>query len=375
MARPTLQSVAERAAVSRQTVSNVLNSPHLVRPETIDRVRAVIDEVGYRPHGAARQMRTHQSRVLGLRVQHSVDGIGEAVMDRFLHALTEQAQSLGYRIMLFAATDDAGEIGQYRELLDTLEIDGFVLTHTHHDDERTRWLAEHDVPFVTFGRPWDEPHSAVPVHDHAWVDVDGSVGTRAAVDHLHALGHRRIAFIGWPDGSDVGDDRRNGWREAMRGFAVPDDDLDALTVGVLDGIANGGEAAERLLKQISPTAFVCASDSLALGALAATRTSGDLTGPSTRAIVGFDDTPVARAVGLTSVAQPLSEAAGQALSLLLDQLAPGLRSRRPLSSHENHHILLDPTLVVRASSTTPVLDGSLTTPTRSRQPVGRAHLI
>ena len=349
--RPTLESVAEQASVSRQTVSNVLNSPHLVRPETIERVRAVIDEVGYRPHGAARQLRTHQSRVLGLRVQHSVDGFDAAVMDRFLHGLTEQAQALGYRIMLFAATDDRGEIGQYSELLDTLEIDAFVLTHTHHDDERTRWLAEHDVPFVTFGRPWDRPDSSVPVHDHAWVDVDGSVGARAAVEHLRALGHGRIAFIGWPDGSDVGDDRRHGWREAMRGGSVPESDLDSLTVGVLDGIANGAEAAERLLEQASPTAFVCASDYLALGTLAATRSGAALRSPSTYAVVGFDDTPVARAVGLSSVAQPLSEAARQALSLLLDQLS---RTRRPGSVWDDHHVLLNPSLVVRASSTAPV---------------------
>lgn len=357
-ARPTLQSVAERASVSRQTVSNVLNSPHLVRPETIERVRTVIDEVGYRPNGAARQLRTHRSRVVGLRVQHSVDGIHEAVMDRFLHALTEQAQALGYRIMLFTATDDRGEIGQYSELLDTLEIDAFVLTHTHHNDERTRWLAEHDVPFVTFGRPWDQPQSSVPVHDHAWVDVDGSVGTRAAVEHLRALGHHRIAFIGWPDGSDVGDDRRHGWREAMRGHSVPDVGLGNLTVGVLDGVANGAEAAEWLLERASPTALVCASDSLALGALAATRSGAGLSAPSACAVVGFDDTPVARAVGLSSVAQPLSEAAGQALSLLLDQLSRSGRGRHSGFAGDDHHVLLNPSLVVRASSTTPVPDAT-----------------
>lgn len=339
-ARPTLQSVAERAAVSRQTVSNVLNAPHLVRPETLERVRAAIDELGYRPHGAARQLRTHRSHVIGLRLPPS-DGINGAVLDRFLHALTEQAQVRGYRVMLFTAADDAGEVTQYGEMLDTLEIDAFVLTSTHQGDERTRWLLEHGVPFVTFGRPWAPPEDAV---DHAWVDVDGSVGTRAAVEHLQRLGHRRIAFIGWPAGSETGDDRRAGWRRAMVAGRVPEHELDALDLGVPDATTHGAEAARVLLGRVAPTAFVCASDSLALGALAATRSTA-VDGPAP-AVVGFDDTPVARALDLTSVAQPLTEAAGQSLALLLAQLGTG-----PAAGERQ--VLLNPNLVVRGSSTPP----------------------
>ncbi|HEY3438222.1 MAG TPA: LacI family DNA-binding transcriptional regulator [Actinotalea sp.] len=362
--RPTLQSVADRASVSRQTVSNVLNAPHLVRPETLDRVRSVIDEVGYRPHGAARQLRTRRSQVIGLRLQPSADGVNGAVLDRFMHALTEQAQVRGYRIMLFTAPDDHGEIAQYSELLDTLELDAFVLTSTHRGDARTRWLADRGVPFVTFGRPWDPPDGDGDGTDavasrHAWVDVDGAHGTRTAVEHLQGLGHSRIAFLGWPVGSDVGDDRRAGWRRAMRASGVADHELDALDVGVEDGVANGGQAARRLMDLLAPTAFVCASDSLALGALAATR-SVTGSGPGSTidgavgvapAVIGFDDTPVARAVGLSSVAQPLTEAAGQALALLLDQLSgqrPG--DEPPLDLPDDRHVLLCPSLAIRSSS-------------------------
>jgi DNA-binding LacI/PurR family transcriptional regulator len=351
-ARPTLQSVAERASVSRQTVSNVLNAPHLVRPETIERVRAVIDEVGYRPHRLARQLRTRRSHVVGLRVRPSGDGMAGVVMDRFLHAITEQAQALGYRIMIFTAPDDRGEILQYDELLDTVEIDAFVLTDTHQDDARTSWLADRGVPFVSFGRPWDPPTADAPVSDHMWVDVDGSVGTRTAVEHLRSLGHRRIGFIGWPEGSDAGDDRRRGWREAMATSSLSTDELDALSVGVVDTVANGAQAAVDVLGKAAPTAFVCASDTLALGALTATRTGPVPTSPSSCAVVGFDDTPVAQAIGLSSVAQPLHEAAGWALRSLLEQLTA--RSEDEDSATlPGRNVLLDPELVVRASSTVP----------------------
>jgi DNA-binding LacI/PurR family transcriptional regulator len=343
--RPTLETVAQQAAVSRQTVSNVLNAPHLVRPETLERVRAVIAEVGYRPHGAARQLRTRRSRVIGLRMERSVDGINGAVLDRFLHALTEQAQLRGYRVMLFTAPDDEGEITQYRELLDVLEIDAFVLTSTHHGDPRTRWLTDNQIPFVTFGRPWDEPDSPTAQPDHAWVDVDGAAGTRAAVEHLQQLGHRDIAFVGWPAGSGVGDDRRAGWARAMQAAGTGQDRLDALDVATPDGVTEGARAARRLLDLVGPTAFVCASDSLALGVLGALRAGdGGPTPHGAAAVVGFDDTPVARAVGLSSVAQPLTEAAGRTLDLLLAHLAG--------TTPPDHHVLLAPSLVARESSTT-----------------------
>ncbi len=356
--RPTLETVAERAAVSRQTVSNVLNAPHLVRPETLARVLEAIDEVGYRPHAAARQLATRRSQVIGLRLTPTVDGINGAVLDRFLHAFTEQAQVRGYHVMLFTASDDNGEIAQYSELLDTLQLDGFVLTATHHGDPRTRWLMQHDVPFVTFGRPWDTEDPQVG--GHAWVDVDGRAGTRAATEHLLAAGHRRIAFLGWPDGSDTGDDRRAGWRRAMHLAGVADHELDALDVGVPDGVSHGARAAERLRALMAPTAYVCTSDSLALGALAATRAVGDepMTGADLAradvsaerpAVIGFDDTPVARAVGMSSVAQPLTEAAGRALTLLLEQMG-ARRDGADVRAAGDRQVLLVPNLVVRGST-------------------------
>jgi DNA-binding LacI/PurR family transcriptional regulator len=347
--RPTLQTVAARAAVSRQTVSNALNAPHLVRPETLERVLGVVAELGYRPHGAARQLRTSRSRVIGLRLEPTGDGVSGAVLDRFLHALTEQAQLRGYRVMLFTASDDRAEIAQYGELVDELGVDALVLTSTHHGDPRTGWLTENGVPFVTFGRPWSPP--AGPDDDapagHAWVDVDGAVGTRAAVEHLLELGHRRIAFIGWPRGSDVGDDRRSGWARTMRAAGVPDDVLDALDLGVVDGVGTGAAAAERLLGTAGPTAFVCASDSLALGVLSTARSLAAAATGGQPAVVGFDDTPVARAVGLSSVAQPLTEAAGRAFDLLLDQLDSRSGST---GDPADRNVLLSPSLVVRDSS-------------------------
>ncbi|MDG4797931.1 LacI family DNA-binding transcriptional regulator [Micromonospora sp. WMMD1082] len=322
----TIATVARHAHVSRQTVSNVINAPHIVRPETRQRVQDAIVTLGYRANQAARQMRTGRSRLIAVRIEPTRDGINGSVLDRFLHGLTETAEAAGYRVMLYTAGDVDREIAAYGDLLSTYDLDGFVITGTDHGDPRTAWLAEREIPFVTFGRPWDHPHA------HSWVDVDGAAGTAEATAHLVAAGHHRVGFIGWPAGSGVGDDRRSGWRRTLADAGVDPDGLDAETE---DGIPEGARAARELLaRPTSPTALVCASDSLALGARQALRAAGpDLS------VIGFDDTPVAAAVGLSSVSQPLGDAAARCVDLLTD-LLDGPR-------HGPRQVLLRPALVLR----------------------------
>ncbi|MBO0871333.1 MAG: LacI family DNA-binding transcriptional regulator, partial [Micromonosporaceae bacterium] len=253
--KATIATVARHARVSRQTVSNVINAPHLVREETRARVLASIEALGYRANQAARQMRTGRSQLIAVRIEPSRDGINGSVLDRFLHGLTESASVAGYRVMLYTAQDDTSEVAAYEELLAAYELDAFVLTSTHHGDIRTAWLAQHRIPFVTFGRPWGAETT------HSWVDVDGAAGTAQATRHLLAAGHRRIGFVGWPAGSGVGDDRRDGWVRAMTEAGL---DPAGLCVGTPDGVDRGARAAAAMLAHADPpTAFVCASDSLA----------------------------------------------------------------------------------------------------------------
>lgn len=164
-AKVTIADVARLAGVSRQTVSNVLNSPEVVKEETRQRVLAAVETLGYRVSAAARQMRTGRSRLLAVRIETIQDGMN--VFDRFLHGLTESAAKAGYRVLLYTATDDENEIDTIDQLLGEFEPDGFVLTSTHHGDPRAAWLAERDLPFVSFGRPWGALDAGYP-----WVDVE-----------------------------------------------------------------------------------------------------------------------------------------------------------------------------------------------------------
>lgn len=333
--RPTLASVAKAAGVSHQTVSNVINAPYLVREQTRQRVEAVIADVGYRPLKAAQTMRTQRSNLLAVIIPEPVQWHGE-LHNAFLHALTRRAQKSGYRILLFTAADEDEEISAYDQLMAEYTLDAFVLTGTHSGDRRISWLRRKHVPFVTFGRPWGGRSG------HPWVDVDGAAGERAVTEHLIAAGHRRIAFLGWPDGSDVGDDRRGGWERVCQAAGLP-----LPRRQMTDEVAAGRAECSSLLDEPDPpTAFVCVSDTIAVGAWTEITARGLVPGKDV-AVAGFDDSAAAAAVGLTSVAQPIDEIADVCLVALGKLLAPrpeGARAPRP------DRVLLTPRLVIRAST-------------------------
>jgi len=335
-----MADVAKAASVSLQTVSNVINAPHLVRAETRARVEAVIAATGYRPLKAAQTLRTQRSHLIAVIIPEPGQWKGE-LHNAFLHALTRRAQKSGYRILLFTALDDGEEIQAYDQLLGDYTLDAFVLTSTHSADRRTSWLRRRHVPFVTFGRPWGAADT------HPWVDVDGAHGERIATEHLIAAGHRRIAFLGWPENSDVGEDRKAGWEQACQAAGLP---TEGLLARLEDDLAQGRATSARLLDAPEPpTAFVCVSDTVALGAWTEITARGLVPGRDV-AVIGFDDSAAAAAVGLTSVAQPLDDVADACLVALDRLLSPrssqGKRGTRPRT-------LLKPHLVMRDSSLSP----------------------
>lgn len=351
---PTVEDVARAAGVSRQTVSNVLNSPHIVKAATRSRVQTAISDLGYRPNLSARRLRQQKSATIAIRLDPMRNGISGAVLDHFVHALTEQADSRAMRVLLFTAENPDHEIEQIRRLHEGADVDAFVLTATFHGDPRTEWLIENQIPFVTFGRPWGIDDMNDP--QHLWVDVDGRQGVKDATTHLIDEGASRIHWVGWPSPSGTGDDRRGGWEDAMRErLGTTDDELDALSISSYDGVPQATEAVAAMLSSApTPHAIVCASDTLALGSLIAASSAGLMD----VAIVGFDNTPVAEAVGLTSVEQRLDAVAAATLELLLGATGSDIVPRE-LAPGEAHR-LVRPRLVVRTPARLPLYDSTTT---------------
>ena len=325
MKKPTLASLAAELKVSRQTVSNVINFPDRVRPETRQRVQEAIDRAGYMPSAAARALRNQRAMALGLRLSDPRNGISGSFMDRFTHELVTLADQRGYKVVLFPATTQEEEVHKLVELRRTLAIDACVLTDTWLDDDRPAQLTEAGVPFAVFGRPWQAED-----HGH-WVDVDGRQGAAQAAAYLRRMGHERIGFMGWSDGSPVGKDRLAGWQAEL---GLSDAEAADLVVESDDTVADGAANMVTLLER-GATAAVCSSDSLSLGAHTVNRRLGR-TGVS---LVGFDDTPVAQAVGLSSLRQPVEEVAQLVLETLWERLAD--------EEAASEGVLLPPTLVER----------------------------
>ncbi|WP_336628722.1 MULTISPECIES: LacI family DNA-binding transcriptional regulator [unclassified Microbacterium] len=327
---PTVEDVAQRAGVSRQTVSNVLNTPAIVKPATRERVQQAIVELGYRRHAAARQLRTRRSSTIGIHLDPYVGGVSGVVLDRFVHALTERASERGMRMLVYAARTADDEIARLAELWEGSEIDAAIITGTFHGDPRTRWLGDAQLPFVAFGRPWGEDDLAAP--EHLWVDVDGAAGTRAATEHALDFGSR-VAFLGWPTGSGTGDDRERGWREAMAAAGATGPRWTTQEdVARARAVVAGAEA--------DVDAVVCASDSLAIGALLA-QTEGSARVP----VIGFDNTPTAEALGFSSVEQRPEDVAAATLELLMGPTGETVTPRDVRAG--TAHALIEPRLVVR----------------------------
>jgi DNA-binding LacI/PurR family transcriptional regulator len=275
-----------------------------------------------------------------MRITSVPSGFNGPIFDRFVVELRAEMMRRDHDVRLVTASWGTEEVQVYEDLYYGGMIDGVVLTELHRDDPRPALLQALGVPFVAFGRPWGAEGS----QPYPWVDVDGAGGTEKAVNHCVERGYLRIAYLGWERGSSVSDDRMAGWRRAMdrHGLAA-----EMAVLGGPDTVENGRILAERVLggrsDDFAPTAMVCVSDAIAVGAMTAARASGHTVGHDV-AIVGFDDTPTAAVTNppLTTLRQPIEECARVAVRLLLDQPAHGpdmLPSR-----------LLHPTLMVRATT-------------------------
>jgi DNA-binding LacI/PurR family transcriptional regulator len=339
MARVTLKDVAARAGVSYQTVSKVLNNQASVTDETKARIFEAIRELGYRPNISARNLRTQSSNLLGYAWrQGSEKEEPHPVLDRFFYSAVQTAEANNYHLMTFLIEADENlDVEIYRELYAKRQVEGFLLADTNHDDPRVAFLIEEKIPFATFGR-------ANEAWDFCWVDVDGRSGIYQVVDYLIQNGHERLGIITWPEGSKTGEERESGYFDRLSEAGIQFDS-DWLIRGdntVQVGAAGVGQLLE-LPEQRRPTAVICMSDHLAIGAMAGAASAGLQVGQDI-AVTGFDDIPMSAFLHppLTTVRQPINEVGRKVVDLLLKQI-----NGEPL---EEKGFLLEPSIIIRESA-------------------------
>ncbi len=323
----TLRDVARAAGVSPATASRALSAPDLVAPERRELVRRVARELGYRPNRAARELITGRSGHLCLVVPDLENPFFSAVAK----AVQARARAAGHAVVVADAEEDPLLEAELVTHLGA-QADGVLLCSPRMSPDDLAEVAADDRPLLLVNREAAGLPSVV---------IDNRDGVRQAVRHLHALGHRRVAYAGGPPGS-WSDARR---REGLVGdLAAQLPGLDVVDLGAHAPVFAGGVAAADLALAAGATAVLAHNDLMALGLLDRLRTRG-VRVPDDVSVVGFDDAPVATLVtpALTTVAAPLARLGRTAVDLLLD----------PPRTDAPARVALPVELVVRASTAPP----------------------
>lgn len=286
----TIRDVARVAQVSVTTVSHALSANRPVHPETAQRIRTAIDQLGYVPHSGARSLQSGRALMLGL----VVPDVSDPFFGSLAVSVERSAAALDYGVVLSSSVGGPGRDARYLGLLRARSIDGLV--------------------YVAGGRPVDERLASVAA-DHPVVLADESVaglehlplvaadhlqGGRLVAEHLRTLGHRDCAVLTGPRGLRSADERVTGFLDLLPDSRVADGDFSE-EVGY-------HRAAKLLAGRRPPTAIFASNDLSAFGVVDAARDRG-LRVPEDLSVVGFDDVPLSRRLTppLTTIRQPVAD--------------------------------------------------------------------
>jgi LacI family transcriptional regulator len=344
--RVTIRQLARLSGVSVGTVSRALNGYADVNPDTRERIIRLAAELDYTPAAAARSLVTQRSHVIGVVLD---TGEGHPDLQHpFFHevmvGLKNEIGASGFDLLLFASERPGNGYGRHSYLKRARHhnVDGVVVMGLDPEDPEVARLARSEMPTVAVDAELLGPGTTYVISDNVR-------GGRLAVEHLYALGHRRIATITGLVETRPAADRLRGYRDALRehGLAYRDE-----LVAYGDFYTDSGRRAmERLLAlEEPPTAVVAASDMMALGAIRAAADAG-LSVPGDVSVVGFDDMQLADHMNpsLTTLRQDKA-GLGSAAGRVLAQIIAG-------DDHAADHIVVLPVELVERGSSAPPARG------------------
>lgn len=299
----TIRDVAAKAGVSVATVSRVFNRKGPVREETSQRVLEIAEELHYVPHAAARSLSMRSTATIGV-VLPELHGEFFSEVIRGIDVASRQS---GYHVLLSGSHSDREEM---RAVVQAVRgrVDGLIVMSPDLEPSALLTDLPPGVPVVMLnsrvvGRPS--------------ITIDNAHGAREVTDHLIQLGHRRVAFICGPAQNADAEQRKRGYRNALRAAALDNDR--GMEVGGQFTEESGYDAVKKILDlKPRPTAIFASNDAMAIGALGALREAGCRV-PEDIALVGFDDIPIARflAPPLTTVKVPIAELGRRGFEMLL----------------------------------------------------------
>jgi LacI family transcriptional regulator len=326
----SLRDVAKAAKVSVGTVSNVLNRPEVVAPETLARVQATIKELGFVPNGFARHLRSGQSRTLGL----IVPDVANPFFTEVARGVEDAASKRDYAVFLCNSDESASKEDRYINVLIQQQVRGVLITPADMKSDRLEAMRERGIAVTLLDRE-------IKGRKQCSVSVDDVHGGQIAIEYLAGLGHKNIAWVCGPESIPQVADRGAGVTKAAK---VAGAKIETVRVPLMNA-AKGEEAAKKILElDVMPTAIFCANDLLALGVMRALL-ANKVRIPEQVSVLGYDNIEFApsAAVPLSSIAQPSYQMGVTAADLLLNECEDG-------ENHEHQQIRFQPQLVERAST-------------------------
>lgn len=312
----TMAGLARLCGTTKMTVSRVFSGQPGVGEELRNRILLTAQNLDYEVNQQASNFSSNRTGFIGLATPF--EGLlGSRYFQRIVEGLTKGLRDSPHDIVLFDMLDATFEDGAKLERAwRRRKVDGLIILAPHTTDKFIRPLVNSGVPLVVVG----EMEAGQPVEA---VTADEEAGVKLAVEHLTALGHRRIAYVGGPEPLSSSIRRRASFTTEMRGHGLP-----LTRVHQVAGdytMRSGREAGDRLFRLDNrPTAVFAANDHMALGVIQAALAAG-LRVPTDVSVVGFDDIPEAADYWppLTTVHQPIRETGEVAAHRLLAQMQPG----------------------------------------------------
>lgn len=305
--RATIDDVAAKAGVSIATISRVLNNPNQVASETVDRVLAAVNELGYVPQTAARNLASQRTNTIGLLLP----SIGEDFFGQMMRGVETEVAGSGYDLLIATQPETAPKAGKGLPL-GRHNTDGMLIFTGNIFESAVVPLYQEQFPLVLlYQSPPD--HLSIP-----YVTVENKNGTQKMIDHLIEVhGHKRIVFLRGPVDNEDSYWREKGYRESLRAHGILADES---LIGFGDFMET--TAKESVLKMIKEgiqfDAVFGGSDEGAYGALMALKDAG-IQVPEKVAVVGFDDLSLARFMtpALTTVKAPTEQVGREAVRQLM----------------------------------------------------------
>lgn len=274
--QPSIKDIARLARVSHPTVSRALQNSPLVNKQTAAKIRKIAEEAGYRASAVARGLVTRRTRTIGLVVTTVADPFASEVA----FGIEQTANDHEYAVFLANSNADPAYEQKVVQAFAERRVDGIIVTSSRVGALYLPMLAELHVPIVLV----NDQYPGGFVHS---VMIDNVEGTRASVQHLIELGHRRIAYVGDRGGYQSETERRAGYKKALTAAGLP---FAQELAAEGDGLPEAAiKAANRLLDLADPpTAISCYNDMTALGVMRAIQARG-LCIPEDVSVTGFDD--------------------------------------------------------------------------------------